>query len=178
LRACADGSRRDDELAGDVADVVQEAFAKAFAPDARRRFDGERTFAPYLLQIARNVGIDHLRAKRRNVPIDVDQLAERLSFDARVDDHQADDWADPAMVALIDGYVASLDDDERRIHNALYVQGLSQREAAGQLGLGRQVIRTVEAKLRAGLRCELVRAGYLDRDPDTGADLRTAANRR
>jgi RNA polymerase sigma factor (sigma-70 family) len=179
LRAsAADGGGRDNEIASDVADVVQEAFAKAFAPDARRRFDGERSFAPYLLQIARNLAIDHLRAKRRNVPIDVDQLAERLSLDARAADHQATDWADPAMVALVDGYVASLGEDERRIHDALYVLGLSQREAAGQLGLGRQVIRTVEAKLRAGLRRELVRTGFLDGVAAARPNLRTVANRR
>ena len=37
-------------------------------------------------------------------------------------------------------------------------KGMSQRDAADRLGLGRQVIRTTEAKLRRGLRRELSRA--------------------
>jgi RNA polymerase sigma-70 factor, ECF subfamily len=166
-----------DAIASGLADVVQEVFAKAFAPEVRRRFDARRSFAPYLIQIARNVAIDHVRTRRRNVPVDVEQLAERLALESETNGRQRDDWADPAMVFVVDRYVASLTGDERGIHDALYIRGLSQREAAAQLGIGRQVIRTVEAKLRAGLRRKLVEAGYLDTGP-ADADVREVRNRR
>ena len=81
------------------------------------------------------------------------------------------------MVSVVDRHVASLAGDERRIHDALYVRGLSQREAAAQLGIGRQVIRTVEAHLRAELRRELVQAGYLETGP-ADTDFRRVSNRR
>ena|SRR5688572_13590708 len=178
LRGCSGGAAgRSDEIAGDLADVVQEAFTKAFAPEARQRFDGLRSFAPYVVQIARNVAIDHVRARRRNVPVDIDQLAHRMSLEGESDRHERDDWADPAMVTVVDRYVAALAGDERRIHDALYVRGLSQREAAAQLGIGRQVIRTVEAKLRSELRRELVQAGYLE-SGRADASFRRVGNRR
>jgi len=76
-------------------------------------------------------------------------------------DNGRNDWADAETVAVVEGYLASLDSETRRVHEALYVKGMSQREAAAVLGLGRQAIRTKEAKLRSGLRRELSRAERL-----------------
>jgi RNA polymerase sigma-70 factor (ECF subfamily) len=162
LRACASGSARGSgELATALADIVQEVFVKVFAPEARRRFDTSRPFEPYLAQIARNVAIDHWRQMRRYVPSDLDQLIDRLSLEAEANSGNvagANNWADPDTIAIVERYLASLDEDCRRVHEALYVRGLSQREAAAVLGLGRQVIRTQEARLRRELRRELSRA--------------------
>jgi RNA polymerase sigma factor (sigma-70 family) len=162
LRTCAGATERNDEVASDLADVVQEVFAKAFAPDARRRFDEQRAIGPYLLQIARNAAIDHWRARRRHVLVDGDQLAERLAGDAEASARADESWASPDVAAAVERFIGSLAEEERRVHDALYVRGLSQREAAADLGVGRQVIRTVEAKLRAGLQRELARAGCLE----------------
>ena len=157
LRACAGGTfGRIDELAADLADVVQETFSKAFAPDARRRFDPARPYAPYLAQIARNVVIDHWRARQRQVPLDVDELIDRLSLETPGDDGS---WADFETVAIVERYLAALDMDARRVHHAIYVKGLSQRDAAVELGMGRQVVRTIETKIRAGLVRALAEAG-------------------
>src|SRR5262249_26803089 len=162
LRACASGSARGSGGLGTaLADVVQEGFVKGVAPEARRRCDASRPFEPYLAQITRNVAIDHWRQMRRYVPSDLDQLIDRLSLEADADSGNlagANNWADPDTVAIVERYLASLDAESRRIHEALYVRGLSQREAATVLGLGRQVIRTHEARLRRGLRRELSRA--------------------
>jgi RNA polymerase sigma factor (sigma-70 family) len=161
LRACAAGSTRGSgEMAAALADVVQEVFVKAFAPEARRGFDGTRPYRPYLAQIARNVAVDYWRQMRRYIPSDLDQLIERLSLEEAVSnaDSGRDGWADPETVAVVDRYIASLDEESRRVHDALYVKGLSQREAAAQLGLGRQVVRTKEDHLRRGLRRALARA--------------------
>jgi RNA polymerase sigma factor (sigma-70 family) len=159
LRACATGSTRGwGELAATLADVVQEVFTKAFAPDARRRFDESRPYEPYLGQIARNVAIDHWRQMRRYVPSDPDQLIEKLSFE-EAETPPRNDWSDPDTIAVVERYLGSLDGETRRVHEALYVKGMSQREAAALLGLGRQAIRSKEAKLRRELRRELSRAG-------------------
>jgi RNA polymerase sigma-70 factor, ECF subfamily len=158
LRACAAGTPRGpDELAAALADVVQDVFVKAFSPEARRRFDTSRPYEPYLAQIARNAAVDYWRQMRRYVPADLEQLIERLSLEAEVTG-TANTWADAETIAVVDRYVASLDDESRRVHEALYVRGLSQREAAANLGIGRQVVRTTEAKLRRELRRELARA--------------------
>jgi RNA polymerase sigma-70 factor (ECF subfamily) len=144
----------------DIADVVQEAFTKAFAPEVRQRFDGARSFAPYLLQIARNIAIDHWRARRRTAPVDVDRMLERLSVET--DPLGSEDGRDGELLAVVSRYTGSLGGELRRVHDALYVKGLSQRAAAEQLGIGRQVVRTMEGRLRAGLRRELVRSGAGD----------------
>jgi RNA polymerase sigma factor (sigma-70 family) len=159
LRACASsGARSRSEVAAALPDVVQEVFVKAFAPEARHRFDPTRPYEPYLAQIARNVAVDYWRQMRRYVPSDLDHLIERLSLEAETDRVAAHTWTDSETIAVVEHYLASLDEQSRRIHDALYVKGLSQREAAELLGLGRQVVRTKEAKLRRGLRRELSRA--------------------
>ncbi len=164
LRACATGATRGPgEMAAALADVVQEVFVKAFAPEARRRFDANRPFEPYLAQITRNVAVDHWRQMRRYVPADLEQLIDRLSLEEERGD--SGDWADAETVAVVNRYLASLDEETRRVHDALYVRGMSQRDAAQALGLGRQVIRTKEAKLRTGLRRELSRASRPDPMP-------------
>jgi RNA polymerase sigma factor (sigma-70 family) len=158
LRACATGSTRGSgELAAALADVVQEVFSKAFAPDVRRRFDENRPYEPYLGQITRNVAIDHWRQMRRYVPSDLEQLIEKLSFE-EAETNPGNDWSDPDTIAVVERYLASLDRETRLVHEALYVKGMSQREAAAVLGLGRQAIRSKEAKLRRELRRELSRA--------------------
>jgi RNA polymerase sigma factor (sigma-70 family) len=160
LRACASGGARTPrEIGAALPDVVQEVFVKAFAPEARRRFDASRPFEPYLAQIARNVAVDHWREMQRYVPADLDQLIDRLSLEAEPDGVSGEDFADAETIAVVNGYLASLDEESRLIHDALYVKGLSQRDAAAMLGIGRQVIRTNEAKLREGLRRALARAG-------------------
>jgi RNA polymerase sigma factor (sigma-70 family) len=160
LRACASGgARAPSEIGSVLPDVVQEVFVKAFAPGARRRFDASRPLEPYLAQIARNVAIDHWRQMQRYVPSDLDQLIDRLVLETEADAPFGNDFADTETIAVVNRYLASLDEGSRRIHDALYVKGLSQRDAATMLGIGRQVVRTKEAKLRQGLRRVLARAG-------------------
>jgi DNA-directed RNA polymerase specialized sigma24 family protein len=109
---------------------------------------------------------------------DVDQLIERLSLESEIGRNQEPRWTDSETCALVERYIASLDPDLARVHEALYVKGLSQREAASAFGLGRQAIRTLEAKLRAGLRHELEQRGRLD-VADAGSEpvRRRSANR-
>ena len=109
LRACAAGSPRGPgEMAAALADVVQETFVKAFAPEARRRFDARRPYLPYLAQIARNVAVDYWRQMRRYVPADLEELIEKLSLEEAeiTTDNGRNDWADAETVAVVEGYLA------------------------------------------------------------------------
>jgi DNA-directed RNA polymerase specialized sigma24 family protein len=57
-------------------DVVQEVFARAFAPRARDAYDGVRPYGPYLKRIARNLMIDRARAEGNTVTLeDVVEIA-------------------------------------------------------------------------------------------------------
>lgn len=145
----------------ELADLVHEVFARAFSPVSRQHYDGNRPYGPYLGQIARNVVIDHWRMVRRRVALDVAPLLEALSVESAGTENAPERWADQETIAVVERYLASLEPDVRRVHEALYVQGLSQRDAAAALGLGRQAVRGIEARLRDGLRRELKRAGQL-----------------
>ena len=136
LRRCVGGDRARvwRQVAVDLPDLVQEVFVRAFAPVTRRRFDGIREYGPYVAQIARNVVVDHLRARRLKVTHEPIILLENFSM--LTNPHQgAEDIADLQTMALVGDYVASLPADLRQIHEALYVRGLSQREAAAALGM-------------------------------------------
>jgi RNA polymerase sigma factor (sigma-70 family) len=153
----------------ELGDLVQEVFARAFSPESRQRYDGQRPYGPYLSQIARNVVIDHCRAVRHQVAVDVGPLLEALSLESGDSENALDRWADQETIAVVEKYLASLEAGLRRVHQALYVEGLSQRDAAAALGLGRQAVRGMETRLREGLRRELSRAGQLSDDTAVGA---------
>jgi RNA polymerase sigma factor (sigma-70 family) len=138
--------------ASEVADVVQEIFVKAFGRAARASFDGLREYGPYLYAIARNVLADWSRRAGRELPTLASEL-ERASDESWVpSDEELGPWADPSTLARVRGYLEGLDAELRRVHETRYVAGLSQREAADQLGVGRQTLRTLEGRLRSGLR--------------------------
>jgi RNA polymerase sigma factor (sigma-70 family) len=143
----------------ELGDLVQEVFVRAFSPVCRSHYDGERPYGPYLVQIARNSVADHWRSARREVVLDVAPLLEALSLE--MGSAVPARWADQETVAVVERYLGSLPPDIRRVHDALYVRGLSQREAAQILGMGRQAIRGIEAKLRAGVQRELQRTGQM-----------------
>ena len=134
----------------DLPDLVQEVFARAFDPRTRRSFDGSREYGPFLAQIARNVTVDYLRRRGRQASVDLEQVFATLDTQA-VPDPTAD-FADRQTMDRVARYLRQLPPDLQRAHDMLYVRGLSEREAAAALGIGRQVIRTLGARLREGLR--------------------------
>lgn len=141
--------------AAEVADVVQEIFLKAFAVSARASFDGIREYGPYLYAISRNVLADWARRSGREPPTITTEV-QQAEAEAPGDD-ELDPWADGETVALVRRYLEGLEPQLRQVHEARFVNGLSQRDAADQLGVGRQTLRTLEGRLRDGLRRELQR---------------------
>jgi RNA polymerase sigma factor (sigma-70 family) len=148
--------------AADVPDLVQEVFIRAFGRESRRRFDGDRLYAPYLSQITRNVVVDFLRRHRRTRHAEREQSLEMLTIDLTVQG-ESDAFADWATNAVVDRYLALLPPELRQVHEIIYVRGLSQREAAAAMRVGRQVVRTLDLRLRDGLRAALAQSGV---DPD------------
>jgi RNA polymerase sigma factor (sigma-70 family) len=135
--------------ASELEDLVQEVFTKAFRPESRRSYDGLRPYGPYLYAIARNLLADWWRRHGREIPTDwafieatVDQAASR----------EPPPYADPTTVLLVERFLGTLPEDLRAVHRARFIAGLSQRDAAATLGIGRQSLRTLEARLMSALR--------------------------
>jgi RNA polymerase sigma factor (sigma-70 family) len=134
----------------DLSDLVQEIFLRAFARPARAGFDGLRDYAPYLFALARNVMIDWARQVGRDVP--TDWLEVEAMANATGSSLEEDEDLDPNVRAVVDAYIAGLDDELRALHEVRYLRGLSQQEGAAALGISRQTLRTLESRLRRGLR--------------------------
>jgi RNA polymerase sigma factor (sigma-70 family) len=133
---------------GDASDLVQEVFVKVFSRQARAAYDGVRPFGAYLLTVARNVLIDWGRRCGRELATDADLLERAVEGWGPVDEP----WTDPRTLELVRRFLGGLSPELRAVHERRFVQGLSQRDAASALGIGRQALRTLEGRLRDGLR--------------------------
>src|SRR5260370_543613 len=140
----------------DASDVLQDVFVKAFGPPARLGYDSGREYRPFLMAIARNVLVDHLRGVSR------EGRSHRGAIDARVagggDHGDSVPWADAHTISLAERYVANLGDPERGVYLERYVRCRSQEHSALELGLSRQQVRAIEGKLHAGLARAISRA--------------------
>jgi len=137
------------------ADLLQEVFVRSFSETARRNFESTLDYRAYLLGISRHVLVDHhRRCHRRNISY-APELSEEY---VEVPVMSEEPWLAPDVVEVVDGYVRSLLPPLRGLYHARYVLGRSQREAAESLGLSRQNVRTLEERLKQGLRAALEQA--------------------
>lgn len=134
--------------AGDLEDLVQEVFIRAFGPAARLGYDGRRRYDGYLLGIARNVRADWRRRFGREIPTGAPDLHDSIERSRPAEDPSLD----PRTRAALERLLAALPPELRAIHELRFGEGLSQRDAALALGIGRQVLRTLEARLAVRLR--------------------------
>jgi len=148
------GLRRSQQFTpANLADLVQEIFAKAFSGKARAAYDGERDYGPFIRQLARNTLTDWLRARGRELAgdLDLEGLAE-----ARHPSSDADPALFPAhLVAITQRFVRDLSPELRGVHERRFLAAESQARAAESLGISRQTLRTLERRLLDGLRREI-----------------------
>lgn len=134
-------------------DLVQDVFVQLLAPALRARYDGLRPYAALVCGVTRNLLLDRARQQGRQLQ----------HLQGGLDDAQLEQWqpseplpdellADAEQRALVQQYVASLPPLEQELVRLRFEQGLSQRDAAEAAGVGRQQLRTLEGKLRDGLR--------------------------
>jgi RNA polymerase sigma factor (sigma-70 family) len=134
------------------ADLLQEVFAKAFADRARRSFACGADYRPYIATICRNVLVDAHRHRGRERAL----FSEALRGDEPV--QQVDEPLLPthAWEGMVEAYVTRLSSPLREVHRLRFVEGKSQRHAAIVLGMTRQNLRTLEARLKRELRDRLL----------------------
>jgi RNA polymerase sigma factor (sigma-70 family) len=150
-------------------DLVQEVFARAFAPRARDAYDGIRPYRAYLRQIAKNLVVDRVRAARQTVPLgDDDVLGEP---DAAGPEVEPSGWREQRHETA--AYVAGLAPELQRLIKLRYEEEMSQEQTAAALGISRRRVRTLEARIERGLRKALRRAGLLQKDRPAPALSRT-----
>ncbi|HEX3617960.1 MAG TPA: RNA polymerase sigma factor [Solirubrobacteraceae bacterium] len=143
-------------------DLTQHVFAKLMTAIVKYDDRGVPFFA-WLLRLARNVTIDHVRSSRPTVSGELVSLEPSASTD--LDRRHA-----------VDAALGSLPDDQRRVIMLRHVVGLSPSEIADQMGRSEGSIHGLHHRGRLALKRELTR---LESEPFTlakrGRQLEQAA---
>lgn len=137
----------------ELQDALHETFRRAFEPAARLAFDGIRPYGPYLRTIARNVVLRTFRAGREMFPIADEEGAPGDDAVVLADTQPSaeHDTMRKQMEGIVRAFLDGLGAADRELLTLRFVEGISQRDVADQLGLGRQQVRGREMKLRQAL---------------------------
>lgn len=132
--------------ASDVEDLTARTFEKAWVARARYRHD-LAGFSTWLLSIARNVAIDHLRARKDHVPIDVavDIAAEGTP------EREAMQGSDIAHLIKL---TANLPERERELLALKYGAAVTNRVIAQLTGLSESNVGTILSRTVEKLRSQ------------------------
>lgn len=116
-------------------DLTSRTFEKAWS--ARRRYRRDRAgFATWLLRIARNVGIDHLRANRRHAPLEAAEHVAAAGTPEQVQAHASD-------LARLAALVERLPERERELLALKYGAGATNRAIAELTGVSESNVGTI-----------------------------------
>jgi len=142
-----------------VENVVQEVFARAFAPAARAAYDGLRPYRNYLFTIGRNFIIDSLRGGGRAASAEVDEAAPT----AEVAPASAEDEIHARQVAAhTAAFVDALEPGDRALFDARFREGLSVEESARRLGVSEHKVKAGERRLKKRFFLYMKERGYFE----------------
>ncbi|HYL92088.1 MAG TPA: sigma-70 family RNA polymerase sigma factor [Alphaproteobacteria bacterium] len=120
-------------------DVLQEVFIQLWRNP--KAFDSARgRLAAWLAVIARNRAIDHLR--KRPIEDDIDELP--ISTGVNLENESAQRMA----VEKVRNVMASLPQEQRRLLEMAFFEGMTHTEIAGKTG---EPLGTIKTRIRAGL---------------------------
>lgn len=153
----------------DADGILQETFARAFAPATRSHYDGERPFKNYLFTIAKNLVLREVQRRERVLPFDVseDVTAALVRWRAMAHPALTFDERDPE-VTTADGelqhvtrsFIQALDAEGRTFFCHRFVHGLTQQATATAMGATRARIKILEKAQRTAFLDALRGAGY------------------
>lgn len=127
-------------------ELLQETFLRIW--NRAGAFDADRgTFGPWLITVARNQAVDYLRsvegkAAKNGLPMeDISHPAFFIDLDGKLHDS--------AQIERIRVALGSLNENQRRVIELAYFEGLSQTEMAERIN---QPLGTVKTWMRTALR--------------------------
>jgi RNA polymerase sigma-70 factor (ECF subfamily) len=132
----------------DALDVVQETFMRLF--QKLDTYDRERNFQAWLLQIAKNLSIDHYRKHRgRRWELESDKAVEELPILA--EDHASNPESSD-LRGVIARNLERLAERQRLIFTMKHFNGLEYREIAQVLGISVGTVKSLHFKAVRNLR--------------------------
>lgn len=143
---------------GEAEDIVQEAYASAFAH--LHSYRGDASLATWLSRIVINEALGRMRAERRRSDLDVDDgrpiAAQIIPFPMAADsDDPERTMAQRQIVHLVEQAIDNLPDEFRTVFVARTIEGLSIDEAAMLLGVKPETVKTRLHRARSMVRREL-----------------------
>jgi RNA polymerase sigma-70 factor (ECF subfamily) len=124
-------------------DVTQQVFLKLISVIAKYR-PREAPFTAWLLRVARNVALDHLR-QRRLVPCE----------EVYAPSHEADDSARERRFGL-EQALEALPQEQRSVVVLRHLVGLSPGEIATQMGRSESAVHGLHHRARKAIKRELI----------------------
>jgi RNA polymerase sigma-70 factor (ECF subfamily) len=125
-------------------DVTQQLFARL--PAALARYEPRTVpFSGWILRVAHNAAIDHIRLQR---PLPCDEVRP-------VTDRDLDDSHE--RFQDLDAALSTLPDDQRLVIVLRFVVGLSPSEVAARMGRSPDAVHALQHRARRALRRELTR---------------------
>lgn len=149
--------------------IVQETFARAFAPSTREHYDGERPFKNYLFTIAKNLVLRELARKERVLPLDLgdegtEQLRRKRADSVPTLSSEEKDpetfLADGELKTVTKQFVADLDLEGRAFFLFRFVRGLTQEATAEAMKITRARVKVLEKEQRRAFLALLRGHGY------------------
>ena len=131
---------------GIAEDLVQETFLRVW--NRVQAFDSERgALGSWLLAVARNRAIDHVRSSGARLDRNAYELEEREHPALFLDMEKT--IFDSGQAKLIRNAMAKLNENQQKVIELAYYEGLSQTEMAERMG---QPLGTVKTWVRAALK--------------------------
>lgn len=131
---------------GIAEDLVQETFLRVW--NRVQAFDSQRgAMGPWLLTVARNRAIDHIRSAAARMSRNVYELEEREHPSLFVDSER--DLISSDQGRIVRAALARLNNNQKKVIELAYYEGLSQTEMAETLG---QPLGTIKTWVRSALK--------------------------
>lgn len=137
-------------------DMTQETFLRLAVK--RPRFDGRSAFKTWLYRIGRNVTIDHLRKRKREIPTDSETLA---AYHAEVESLEAQCLRD-AQTRSLHRAMATLPAAQQQILWLHFFEDLPLKDCAAILGKRTHAAEMTLSRAKAALRDRLQKEGLFD----------------
>jgi RNA polymerase sigma-70 factor, ECF subfamily len=147
--------------AGAAEELAQDTFVKAFG--ALRSFDPAYKFTNWILRIAHNTAIDHLRRRRPDtISIDEESPGQAVT-EALIDDREASPFDRAAHADLredLEAAMATLRPEYRRLVVMRYLEDLSYEDIADILDLPMGTVKSHLHRARAEMARAMARGGW------------------
>jgi RNA polymerase sigma-70 factor, ECF subfamily len=157
---------------GVAEELAQDTFVKAFS--ALRSFDPAYKFSNWVLRIAHNTAIDHLRRRRpETVSIDEESPSQKV-VEALADDRDRspfDRTVDGDLRADLDAALARLRPEYRRLVVMRYLEDLSYEDMAEILDLPLGTVKSHLHRARAEMARLMAGSGWGPQDSAAPGEL-------